>query len=80
MKLKIIYKVGKAKFSSVANNIHEAYELIKAIIDREEINFPSREEILSKYMETLVDFKNDDQISHINNIFAIEKIDEGDKK
>ena len=79
MTLKISYKVGKVVFDTIVNNISEAYEYIKAIINKEEIFFPNQYEALSNYMEILVQFKCNGAISHDNHIFKIQKIDEEDK-
>ncbi len=66
-------------FGTLANNISEAYEYIKAIINNEKTTFPNQDETLLNYMEILVNFKCNGKLFHDGPIIGIEKIDVEDK-
>lgn len=72
--IKITYTVCGMDFTAETSNISEAYEYLKAIVKRENINFPDQEGTLSEYMKILVD-KMRNGGSHSNHIFKIEVVE-----
>lgn len=42
MTLKITYKVGNVGFTAVAENIAQAYECVRAIVQANTLNFPNQ--------------------------------------
>ncbi len=77
MKIRITYTVYGMDFIAETSAISEAYEYLKAIVEKELITFPDREGTLSEYMINLVKMKNGDLIKYENYIFTIEAIQEG---
>ena len=73
MTLKITYKVGNVGFTAVAENIAQAYECVRAIVQANTLNFPNQEETLSEYMAILAQFKDGHHLATENHIFKIEK-------
>lgn len=77
-KMRITYTVFGMGFTAEASDISAAYEYVKAIVRRENINFPNQDETLSNYMEILVD-KMRNGGSHSNHIFKIEVVEDSIK-
>lgn len=76
-KVRITYTVCGMDFTAEVSTVSEAYEYIKAIVVKERINFPDREETLSGYMDVLVRMKNGQQLRYENHIFVLETMREG---
>ena len=75
-KIKITYTVCGMDFTAETSNISEAYEYLKAIVKKENINFPDREGTLSEYMNDLVRMQNGKLFKYENHIFALETVRE----
>lgn len=75
-KIKITYTVCGMDFTAETSNISEAYEYLKAIVKKENINFPDQEGTLSEYMNNLVRMQNGKLFKHENHIFALETVQE----
>lgn len=73
MKIKIIYKVGKMEFEATADSIAEAYEYVKAIVDKEDIDDPFTE--LNQYMIALVDIEMGELLNFEGKIIKFEVLD-----
>ena len=72
---RIYYKVGKSdiEFSYSTPYLNEAYEAVKAIINRESFTaFPNVAETLSEYFIILSNIATGKTLSHENHIFRIE--------
>ena len=79
MKFKITYHVYGMQFTAEADTIARAYEYIKAIIQREAINFPDQDGALSSYMEILADMQAGEKTKHEMFVFDVEAVqDEAD--
>ncbi len=78
-KVRITYTVCGMDFTAEVSTVSEAYEYIKAIVVKERINFPDREETLSGYMDVLVKIKNGSRLRHENHIFVLETVQEATK-
>lgn len=74
MRYKISYNVYGMEFTAEADTIAQAYEYVRAIVQRENINFPDQERTLSEYMEILADMKAGKNTAHEMFVFKIEAI------
>ncbi len=76
IKIKITYTVCGMDFIAETSTISEAYEYLKAIVEKELTTFPDREGALSEYMTDLVKMKNGDLLKYENHFFTFEAIQE----
>lgn len=74
MKIKVTWTIQGMDFEAISDTIASAYEYIKAIVKKEELNFPNQEETLSEYMGILASIQRGKTLSHENHIFKIERI------
>lgn len=74
MKFRITYNVYGMQFTAEADTIAKAYEYVRAIVQRENINFPDQERTLSEYMEVLAGMKAGKNTMHEMFVFKIEVI------
>ena len=75
MKYKITYNVYGMEFTAEADTIARTYEYLRAIVQREKINFPDQEGTLSEYMEILADMKAGKNTVYEMPVFKIEAAD-----
>lgn len=74
MKFKITYNVYGMQFTAEADTIARAYEYVRAVVQREKINFPDQEGTLSEYMEILAGMKAGKTKVYEMFVFKIEAI------
>ncbi len=74
MKIRITHYVWKVPFVYETENVSDAWDAVKAIIQSEKLMFPDQENTFCNYFKILSDIAFGSSISHEMFIFKIEKI------
>jgi hypothetical protein len=77
MKIRITYYVWKVPFIYETESVSDAWDAVKAIIQREKLMFPDQESAFCNYFKILSDIAFGSSISHEMFIFKIEKVLDG---
>lgn len=79
MKIKITHYMAahageKIPFCFETENAFEAYEAVKALIIKEAIMFPDRQEAFNHYLSIVSDIASGKRLSHEMHLFKIERM------
>lgn len=76
MKYRIIYTINGKNFEAIADSIFEALEFIQAIVKAHPVPYKKTSDVLSEWMENLVNMQNGKLNSSANHLFKVEAVKE----